>query len=702
MRIFIVFVLLFLQLALLNGQVQPDTTMTLSADTSSSGDRARHLKKDRLIKTDPDTIAPDLHSQQIKEEAIPAIIGDTTAPVVRTWQLKDDYSRLADFSLDTLQTSFQIFNPVMRHSFCNSYLGNLGLAAQTNHYFEKPQDIRFLFLIPYKPYLVTASDNVYFNIRKPFTILEYSSTGQNKERRGQMVRAFHSRNFNPFLNGGFDLRLSSSDGHFSNQRAKFTNARFFTSYIKEDFSGHGSLAFNSFRINENGGIQDDSIFLETNFDERTYPVNMSDANSNSLLRDLNFQVTSRYRFGRDSVFQDTTSTTGFRRLRDRTSKTGSLIHTIEYEHSKRLYRDYTAAIVPGFYDHFFIDPSWSKDSTFQRSLINTFQIMLDENPNRKNDFGARAFISHEWATYVFNQIPDTIGNSSSDTTIELFNSKQFNNIYTGASLVHTVGQGWNWIFTGKVWLSGYRAGDIILTGEIDKFIRSRNGKTSISVGGSMTTLEPSYYLIHYQSNHFKWENDFNKTKEIIAYAEIENEPYKFKLKGSISTISDFIYLDTAAMPAQHHPVLNVFAADVYKHFKLGPLHSIQHVVFQQPTNSDIIRIPTLTYYTSDFFAFTLAKKVLSIEIGFDLYFYTRYKGFAFMPSHGMFYHQDIRKIGNYPYVDAFLTVKLKRTRFFVKYDHVNSGLLGRNCFNVLQYPMPEGRFRWGLSWTFYD
>lgn len=680
MRSFSVFILLFSQLIILNGQVQRDTI--------------RSAKKDSLT--------PIARPQPVIEEKIISATPDTTAPIVRTWQLKDDYSRLEDFPLDTLQTSVQIFNPVMRYSFCNLYLGNLGLAAQTNHYFERVQDTRFLFLIPYKPYLVTASDNVYFNVRKPFTVLEYSSSGQNKERRGQMVRVFHSQNLNPFLNGGFNIRLSSSEGHFVNQQAKLTNARFFSSYIKGDFSMHGNLAFNSFRINENGGIQNDSLFTETDYDERTYPVNMSDANSTSFLRDMNAQVTSRFRFGKDSVYQDTTSTTGFSRLRDRTSKTGSLIHTIEYEHSKRRYKDYTAAMTPGFYDHFFIDPYGSYDSTFQRSLINTLQIMLDENPNRKNDFGARAFVSHEWITYVFNQIPDTIVKGSNDTIIDLFNDRQYNNIFTGASLVHTVGQGWNWIFTGKIWLSGYRAGDIILSGEIDKFIRSRNGKTSISVGGSMTTLEPSYYLAHYSSNHFIWENDFNKTKEIIAFVEIENEPYKFNLKGSISTISDFVYLDTSALPEQHHPVLNVFSADVYKHFKLGPFHSIQHLIYQQPTNSSIIRMPNITYYTSDFFAFSLAKKVLSIEIGFDLYYYTRYKGYAYMPSYGMFYHQDVRKMGNYPYLDVFLTAKLKRTRFFVKYDHLNSLVSTRNCFNVLHYPMPEGRFRWGLSWTFYD
>ena len=644
---------------------------------------------------------PLINGQSGRDTANNAVT-DTTAPVVRTWQLKDDYSRLEDYTLDTMQTSFQVYNPVFRQSICNLYLGNLGLAARTNLNFSPESDIRYLFLVPYKPYLVQASDNVYFNVRKPLSLLEYSSTGQNKEKRGQMVRILHTQNINKYLNGGFDLRLSASQGHFINQKAKLTNVRFFSSFIKGDLSFHGSLAYNSLRCNENGGLQSDSLFIETKQDEQTYPVNMINAYSFSSLRNLNFQVTSRYRFGKDSVYQDTTSTTGFRRLRDRTTKTGSLIHTFEYEHNKRLYEDNTASISDGFYENFFIDPDGSSDSTFQRSILNTLQIMLDENPSRKNDFGARAFISHELVKYLFNIPPDTNIEAGNDTVINFFNKKNYNNIYAGASLVHTVGQGWNWIFTGKLWLTGYRAGDIILDGEIDKFIKTRNGKTSISVGGSFTNLEPNYYLVHYASNHLKWDNDFKKTKEIRAFIRLNNEPYKFSLKGNISMISDLIYTDTDAMPSQYHPVLNVFSAELYKYFRLGPFNSINQLVYQIPTNSSIIRIPNFSCYSSDFFAFGLAKKVLTVEVGFDLYYYTGYKGYAYMPSSGMFYHQDTRKMGNYPYFDAFLTAKLKRTRFFVKYDHFNSDLMGKNYFNVLHYAMPGGTFRWGLSWIFYD
>ncbi|KPK82943.1 MAG: hypothetical protein AMS27_13590 [Bacteroides sp. SM23_62_1] len=215
-------------------------------------------------------------------------------------------------------------------------------------------------------------------------------------------------------------------------------------------------------------------------------------------------------------------------------------------------------------------------------------------------------------------------------------------------------------------------------------------------------MEQSYFLEHYASNHFIWENQFNKTKEIIAYGGIQNESIKFRLKGYVSLISDIVYIGTDTLPAQHHSVISIFSADLYKHFKLGPFNTIHRLVYQLPTDKNIIRIPDLSYYTSNFFAFSPVKNVLTIEIGFDLLYYTKYRGLAYMPSFGMFYHQDEKEIGNYPYFDIFITAKLKRTRFFVKFDHINAGLMDKNYFHVLHYPMPNRALKLGLSWTFYD
>lgn len=170
----------------------------------------------------------------------------------------------------------------------------------------------------------------------------------------------------------------------------------------------------------------------------------------------------------------------------------------------------------------------------------------------------------------------------------------------------------------------------------------------------------------------------------------------------MSLLSDFVYLDYDARPVQFGKVINIIAVDISKHFIAGPFHSIHQFNYQFASNRNVIRIPDISYYTSNFLAFPVVKNVLTAEIGFDLSYYTKYSAFAFMPATGQFYVQDERKMGNYPYLDFFLTAKLKRTRFYARLDHSYANAVKKNYFHVLNYPMPGSVFKFGISWTFYD
>jgi hypothetical protein len=68
----------------------------------------------------------------------------------------------------------------------------------------------------------------------------------------------------------------------------------------------------------------------------------------------------------------------------------------------------------------------------------------------------------------------------------------------------------------------------------------------------------------------------------------------------------------------------------------------------------------------------------------------------------MFYRQNDVEIGNYPKVDAFLKMKLKRARLFIKFEHANFGLTGSDYYVGIYQPMAPRVFRFGVSWSFYD
>ncbi len=639
-------------------------------------------------------------SQEIPEENLISERTDTTKAFIKIWNLTEDFAVMRDKEIDTMKTQFQIYDPVFSNSIANTFLGNTGLQTQNLIYFNQEKRPGFFFMRPFTPYLYTPENNTYFNIIKPFTLLEYSSTFGNKEKREDIFHAIHTQNLTPFLNVGFDIRLLSSGGLYSRQKAKLTNFNLFGSYTGHDYSFHSSFHVNNSSAEENGGIADDSIFFNENIDEKAYDIKLE--NADSRIKSLMFHFTQRYKFGKEEQVADTTSETGFRKWRDRTVKTGSLLHTLEYQRSHRLYTDEITDMNRDFYPNYFIDPNQTRDSTYFRSLRNTFQLMLDENPHRKNDFGARAFISHDWVRYAFNTVYDTLV-SNGDTSVHR-NHKyyQYNNVQLGATVMHTVGGGWDWIFDGRFYLIGYRAGDLNASGKITKEFQGKKGKSRISISGEFSLQEADHFLNFYESNHFRWYNDFRKIKDIRGSLQVSNEAIQLDAGAHLSLVSDLVYHTDSVMPAQHGGVISVIGLDLHKHFSAGIFHSDHQINYQLSSDNNVLRLPDLSYYTSNYISFTIVKNALTAQLGFDLYYYTRYRALAFAPSSGMFYNQDIMELGNYPYLNPFLTAKLKRTRFYLRYDHPYAGLIKKKYFHVLNYPMPGRVFRFGLSWTFYD
>ena len=60
------------------------------------------------------------------------------------------------------------------------------------------------------------------------------------------------------------------------------------------------------------------------------------------------------------------------------------------------------------------------------------------------------------------------------------------------------------------------------------------------------------------------------------------------------------------------------------------------------------------------------------------------------------------KAANYPYLDAFVNIRIKRARLFLKLEHANSYFMGYNYFMIPHYPMADMALKFGVSWKFYD
>ena len=206
----------------------------------------------------------------------------------------------------------------------------------------------------------------------------------------------------------------------------------------------------------------------------------------------------------------------------------------------------------------------------------------------------------------------------------------------------------------------------------------------------------------YSSNHFKWNSDLKKIEQLYGELKYIMKKRKFEIGTSFSQINNYIYFDTIAMPEQSDKQIILLQVFAKKNFSFGKWNFNNKVFYQYVSDISVIKVPELISIHSLYFEDHLFKKALLVQIGTDVFFNTAYYADAYMPATGQFYLQNEKKVGDYPYVDVFINLKINKARIFFKMEHINSGLLGNVYYMVPHYPMPDRAFKFGISWMFYD
>jgi hypothetical protein len=174
-----------------------------------------------------------------------------------------------------------------------------------------------------------------------------------------------------------------------------------------------------------------------------------------------------------------------------------------------------------------------------------------------------------------------------------------------------------------------------------------------------------------------------------------------EMGASYALINNFIYNDTLGLPAQTNKELLILAAFLNKKIVLGNFNIDTKFLAQKASSSDLIHLPDFSAYLGMYYKFVLAK-VMFTQIGVDTRYNTKYYVDAYSPATGFFYLQNEKKLGNYPYIDVYASLKLKRTRLFFKLMNVGTSFMKEDIFTALHYPMNKMTFRLGLDWKFYD
>lgn len=601
-----------------------------------------------------------------------------TESVIKVWNLKRYGAKIEEIKLDTALEFYHVYNPIFQRSISNTFTGNLGGAYLSNDFFSRKANSDFYFYKSFDAYTLTPKSVRYFNTTTPYTLLDYSQSENRNTKNETRFNVTHSQNVSPKFNFIFEYDQSRAAGHYQAQETKFHNISLATNYISDKFNSHFNFIFNRYRGQENGGLepgQDLNKYTKT----ESYLVKMLEASSE--IKNMTIFLNNEYKVGKNEVKvnEEGDTISGFRPI------TG-FIHQFEYSGNTRFYKN--ANLNDNIYTTIYLDSLATNDTTIYNRITNVFQIKFYEAPERKFTFTKRAYIAND---LISIKMPGPVK----------LEKEIYHNTYVGGGISRDEGDFWKWNVEGKFYITGFRSGQTELSAFINKPLVIGKDTTTLHIEGELNSIVPDYFVQSFSSNHYLWNNLFKNTNEMRIRSKVESQRYKLTLGMNYALLSNYIFNNAEALPQQAGNEMIVLSAYANKDFESRHWLIRTQVIWQKSSQQEYLHLPTFTGYMS-FNYRTLWEKVMHTQIGFDIRYNSEFYADAYDPATGQFYWQNQQKIGNFPFIDAHVNLKLKRTRAFFQLLNAASGLLNGNFWAAPDYPLYRRTFRLGVAWSFYD
>ena len=259
----------------------------------------------------------------------------------------------------------------------------------------------------------------------------------------------------------------------------------------------------------------------------------------------------------------------------------------------------------------------------------------------------------------------------------------------------------NFDIWGSFCLAGDYSADYSLEGQIIQYL-NKGRNSSVTVHALLETQTPNHYYLQYQGNHNQWENSFDKIHAYNLRGHYTNKRLRTEVGVALNNTKNYIYFDTTAMPRQYDGDLMVFTAWAKQIFRLGHFYFDQKVYYQVTNKEKILPLPQVALHSHNYYQNRFFKQALGFQIGIDLFYNTSFYANAYDPAIMQFYNQEIEKTGNYPKMDVFVTLNIKRADLFVKYEHFNEFFGSRDYFSAYTYPINPAKVKFGIRWNFFD
>lgn len=634
--------------------------------------------------------------------------GETKIEPAYAWTITDPLGDREEAEIDTLFEDFHLMAVPTAWSTAWATTGNYGAPGQDQIFFNRGEASDFMFEDVIAPWFHTVDTHKFYNSRVPMTLVTHL-TGGNKYSNQDRTMITFSGNAGKRLQIGANMDYVYSKGSYEQQADKNFNWNLGGSYTGDRYELQTFFNHYAFTTKESGGITDDRYIThpadvqggDTRVDNKSIPTFLTQAESN--LQGSHFFMNHRYKVGfyrheRDSLTDTIVSSTYV--------PVTSFIWTMDWRNGRHRFTNKSASDDAAFFEHTYLSRTGTADTTNYMQLTNTVGIALLEGFNKWAKFGFSAYAYHQLYRQTFPyelEASDTpLAEGLDPVPASVPKKINEHRVYVGANLTKRQGDLLHYNASAELGVAGFIAGDLYLDGDIDTRFKLLGDTVTIRGYGSFMNAYPSSMMYQFASNHYIWDNDFDREVRMRVGGELDLPFINANINVGYETLKNFTYFNNSNLPEQHSGVISVLSATAKHNLEVRALHWDNELTFQTTSNDKVLPLPMFSIYSNLYVKFMVAK-VLHVQLGADCNYYTRYYAPAYNPATMTFHTQDELKCGNFALMNVYANFKLKKARFYVAYTHANGQLFGgNNYFASPHYPLNPRRLMIGVSVDFVN
>lgn len=582
---------------------------------------------------------------------------------IHIWHYNSFFTSRSKTQVDTMHLRFFDYEP---NGNLSSYSSNLGqFASPTFSLRATPADNSVPFWLPTLDNLFyTAESMPVYNVTVPFTLLSYSH-GMQKE---QQLRFTHTQNVNKDLNVGVYLQYYKTEGEAKfRQQARGSTIAPWVAYNGNRFSTYFRFNYNNLERHENGGAIENEIS-----NEKGLTPKIENAQSNIGYNSLLF--VQKWNLLPQAILDSSSLEMPHYPL--------AIGVRFDYKKSDFLYSDMN--VKSQNYLNLFHDLLRMLDTALFKIITPMAFVegeIRGENQSLQLLVGGGNEYQHNYYRDYDLQFPETNQNYYFAKGIARYASKWFD-------INHEQRYCGNGDYTNSNSISM-------------KIPLWSDYNLNLQANYDYSFTEPHAFYSRYAANTAQWNNDLASESRHYVGGELFSEFGNITLRADYYAIENYIHITADGTVAQNNGAAHATILEAKKTTNLRWLSMQNGVIYQKSTVAGA-ETPTWATYNSLAVRFKVYRKLIDCLVGGEALYYPKYFAPQFIPSLGVFAPQNEEKMGDFPLVNAFVSIKYKPLRILLKYNGIYSQLAEKRNFQALHYPQQNGIFVFAASWLFYN